>query len=137
MKMGQSVLRNQLRLLGTDASTVRLDATREELVEMIAEAAPKMVKEGRGRASARSVGPPARLARSPPKSRSERSRSDDTQLTGVAANKSTDLDFWKEQSANELRAQITFRQGRRADWAVKTKAQLLDLIKQMIADGKW
>ena len=48
-----------------------------------------------------------------------------------------DMEFWKEQSANELRAQITFRQGRRADWAVKTKAQLLDLIRKMIAEGKW
>lgn len=66
-----------------------------------------------------------------------RERSDSMQITGENANKSTDMKFWADQSANELRAQITFRMGRRADWAVKTKAQLLSHIKQMIKDGKW
>ena len=47
------------------------------------------------------------------------------------------MDFWKDQSANELRSQITFRQGRRGDWAVKNKVQLVELIRQMIADKKW
>ena len=63
--------------------------------------------------------------------------SDDVQVSGVNMNKSTEMSFWEQQSANELRAQITFRQGRRADWAVKTKAQLLELIRKMISEGLW
>ena len=140
VKMGQNVLRTQLLLLGKDESDIPPNATREDLVEMLAQLRPEMVRQGRGRAPTRSLGAPASSlprGRSQPGQRSSRSRSDDAQLTGVAANKSTDMNFWKEQSANELRAQITFRQGRRADWAVKNKAQLVDLVRQMIADGTW
>ena len=140
VKMGQNILRKQLRLLGKDESEIPPSATREELVEMLAQLRPEMVRQGRGRAPARSLGPPPSLqprGRSQPAQRKSRSRSDDTQLTGISANRSTDLDFWKQQSANELRAQITFRQGRRADWAVKSKPQLVELVRQMIADGTW
>ena len=109
---------------------------------MIAQHRPAMVRAGRGRAPTRSLGAPPSSQQQPrgrslPDQRKSRSRSDDAQIAGISANKSTDMDFWKQQSANELRAQITFRQGRRADWAVKTKDQLVELVRKMIADGKW
>lgn len=71
-----------------------------------------------------------------PKARA-RSTSDDVTVSGVSMNKSTDMNYWRQQSANELRAQITLRQGRRADWAVKNRDQLIELIKKMIAEGRW
>ena len=63
--------------------------------------------------------------------------SDEVQMTGLNANNSTDMSFWEQQSANELRSQITMRKGKRGDWAVKTKVQLLELIRQMISEGTW
>jgi hypothetical protein len=48
------------------------------------------------------------------------------------------MKFWKEASANELRNQILQRTGvGRMDLRVKTREQLLNIIRNMILDGKW
>jgi hypothetical protein len=100
---------------------------------------------GQGLVSTRQQVPPS-LPPPPSRGRGEkraatksagRNGSSSVELTGVNANKSTDMKFWAEQSGNELRSQITFRQGRRGDWAVKGKQQLLDHIQRMITQGIW
>ena len=121
LKVKKEDVRTQLSLRGLGLGE---GATIPQMVDLLAEQAPDSIRASRTRSS-------------PQKQRGRARSADDVQLTGVSANKTTDMSFWESQSANELRAQITFRQGRRADWAVKTKAQLLDLIRKMIAEGKW
>lgn len=72
-----------------------------------------------------------------PRGKQRAKSADDVAISGVSMNKTTDMSFWEQQSANELRSQITMRTGKRGDWAVKSRAQLLELIQKMIAEGKW
>jgi hypothetical protein len=53
-------------------------------------------------------------------------------------NQNQDIGFWRDQSANELRAQITLRRPReRGDWVFKSKDQLVGLVDDMIREGSW
>ena len=53
-------------------------------------------------------------------------------------NRSTDMRFWMQQSANELRSQLYLRDpSTRGDWAFKSIAQLQELVRQKIRDGTW
>ena len=60
-------------------------------------------------------------------------------FTTVNPNKSTSLTFWRQQSANELRAQLKLRDLQRFkdEWAFKTKAQLFEIIRQLIKSKQW
>ena len=80
---------------------------------------------------------PKATAKARSRSRQPRARSEDVQFAGLQMNTSHDINFWKQQSANELRSQITLRKGARGNWAVKTKAQLVAMVEDMIADGSW
>jgi hypothetical protein len=64
---------------------------------------------------------------------------DEVQISAVQPNKNSDINFWKEQSANELRAQLKLRdlQKFRNEWAFKSKDQLLQIIQDMISKGTW
>ena len=63
---------------------------------------------------------------------------DDVAITGESINRSTDIAFWREQSARELRSQLNMRdRDKIGDWAFKSRAQLLELIQDMISKGTW
>ena len=63
---------------------------------------------------------------------------DEVEISGLSINQSQDLDFWKNQSANELRAQLHLRNPReRGNWAFKSKDQLVGLVGDMIQQGTW
>jgi hypothetical protein len=63
--------------------------------------------------------------------------SEDVELTGVTINRSKDVNYWMQQSANELRAQLVLRGWKRADAGVKDLKQLQQIVKDLIANGKW
>ena len=63
---------------------------------------------------------------------------DDLQMTGVNINRSTDMEFWKNQSPREIRTQLNLRnRSRIGDWAFKDKQQLHDIVEEMIKNGTW
>ena len=63
---------------------------------------------------------------------------DDVQISGLNINRSTDMDFWNEASAREMRSQLNLRfPGKVGDWAFKTRLQLLNIIKDKIKKGQW
>ena len=63
---------------------------------------------------------------------------DEVELSGVNINRSTDMAFWEQQSAREIRSQFNLRfPSQRGDWAFKSRVQLLALVRRMIADGTW
>ena len=63
---------------------------------------------------------------------------DEVEISGLSINQSQDLDFWRNQSANELRAQMHLRNPReRGNWAFKSKDQLVGLVGDMIQQGTW
>ena len=63
---------------------------------------------------------------------------DDLQMTGVNINRSTDMEFWKNQSPREIRTQLNLRnRSRIGDWAFKSKQQLHDIVEEMIKNGTW
>ena len=69
-----------------------------------------------------------------------KSKDDDVQISGININRSQDFEFWKNQSANELRAQLILRGnavGQRKDYAFLLKQQLLTYVKKLIQDKKW
>ena len=49
------------------------------------------------------------------------------------------MKFWKEQSANEIRAQFKLRDLKKYydEYAFKTKVQLLEIIKSLIQNKQW
>ena len=49
------------------------------------------------------------------------------------------MDFWKQQSANELRAQLKLRYPDRylKEWAFKSKDQLFEIIRELIKNKQW
>jgi len=64
---------------------------------------------------------------------------DDVQVSAIQPNKSSDMAYWKEQSANELRKELKLRdmQRFRDEWAFKSKDQLLEIIQGLIQAGTW
>ena len=77
-------------------------------------------------------------AKSKPKASNDKS-DDDVEVGSIKPNKNTKIKFWKEQSANELRAQLKLRDLKRFqdEWAFKSKDQLLDIIRDLIKNKKW
>ena len=68
----------------------------------------------------------------------ESSQEDKVEISGMDINRNNDLNFWKEQSPNELRAQLNLRNpGTRGDWAFKDRLQLHDIVGGMIQSGTW
>ena len=68
------------------------------------------------------------------------SSADDVKMGTVTLNRSQDMDYWKDQSANEIRNQILSRtrdQGTRRQLMKKKKAELLNMVWEMIAERKW
>jgi hypothetical protein len=63
---------------------------------------------------------------------------DDIQISGLKINRTTDMDFWNEASAREMRSQLNLRfPGKVGDWAFKTRLQLLNIIKDKIKKKEW
>jgi len=63
---------------------------------------------------------------------------DDLQVLSVQLNKNTDMDYWKDQSSNEIRSQIQMRKtGPRGTWAARDKDALLGIVRRMIKRGLW
>jgi hypothetical protein len=74
----------------------------------------------------------------PKKTRKTRAASEDVQMTAITLNKSTDMEYWSQQSPNEMRAQITLRTGQRTPSTTgPNKKGLLKVIKSMIDKGTW
>ena len=86
-------------------------------------AAPKVKKEGQRK----------------PKAVAPADTDDEVQISAVQPTKNKDINFWKEQSPNELRAQLKLRDLRkfRDEWAFKDKNQLMGIIQDMIKKGTW
>jgi hypothetical protein len=73
-----------------------------------------------------------------PSETQKKKNKDKVVMTGVSVNKSQDMKFWNEQSARELRTQITLRGiGRIGDYGFKTRQQLLKIVEGFIKEGKW
>ena len=68
-----------------------------------------------------------------------RKKPKDVEITGISVNKSQDMKFWKEQSANEIRAQIKLRYPDKfqKEWPFKFKPDLLEIIESLIKNKKW
>ena len=49
------------------------------------------------------------------------------------------MDFWKQASPNELRAQLRLRDRVRfnKEWAFKKKAELFEIIEELIENKQW
>ena len=63
---------------------------------------------------------------------------DNVEIAGVSINRSTDMSFWEQQSAREIRTQLHLRYPDRIrDWAFKTRLQLLNIVKDHIVRGTW
>jgi len=63
---------------------------------------------------------------------------DDARMVNENLNRSQDMNFWEQASANELRNHILQRTGgNRMNLKVKDKRQLLDIIRNMIREGRW
>jgi hypothetical protein len=101
--------------------------------------APQAPRLGRGRRRPEALIPIAEEPRQGGKKRAASAPVDDeVTMTGVKLNNSTDMNFWKEQSANEMRAQLNLRfPGQRGDWAFKDRQQLIYIIEVKIRDGDW
>ena len=100
-------------------------------------AAPKA--KSRARAKSQAPAEPKAKAKAKARARSVDNDDDDVEISGISVNKSEDLKYWREQSANELRAQLKLRDPVkfRDSWAFKMKADLLKIIKELIKDKKW
>ena len=62
----------------------------------------------------------------------------DVSVSGTNINRSTDMTFWEQQSAREIRTQLNLRFRKRVgDWAFKSRQQLIEIVRGMIADGTW
>jgi len=71
-------------------------------------------------------------------SSSKKPDDDDVVETGVTINTDKRITYWQQQSANEIRAQLNLRfPGQRGDFAFKSKAQLVEIVRQLIKDKKW
>ena len=68
-----------------------------------------------------------------------RQKPKDVEITGISVNKSQDMKFWKEQSANDLRRQLKlrYRDKFEKEWAFKFKPDLLEIIKSLIQNKQW
>ncbi len=98
-------------------------------------AAPKL-QQSRGRWWAGREDPPSLPA--PPQQKKRPASSDDVEITGTGGiNHSTDMKFWRDSSAREIRTQFALRGGGKHDYAFKTKDQLLYIIQARIQDGNW
>lgn len=73
--------------------------------------------------------------RKPGKSSSKASDAD-VEIQGANLNKSPDISYWKQQSANELRNQLQLRNVPRDSRWFK-KPDLIKLVQQLIKDKKW
>ena len=101
----------------------------------------EMKREGESGASSSgqiqtAVQEPKRRGR-PPKQ--DNDGDDDVQVQQIKTNNNKSTRYWKQQSANEIRNQLKLRDRKRFndEWAFKTKAQLIDIIKQLVKDGEW
>jgi hypothetical protein len=92
--------------------------------------------------------PSTRRMRPSPKIKTEASRiaavdvpipdDDEVQISSLSINRNTDMNFWEQQSANEIRAQLNLRNRNQiGNWAFKNKKQLEDLVSGMIRAGTW
>jgi hypothetical protein len=75
-----------------------------------------------------------------PKMTARPASADDVSMGRVNLNRSRDMNYWKQQSANEIRNQILSRtrdQGTRRQLMKKKKAELLNMVWEMIAERKW
>ena len=94
-----------------------------------------------GRSSSR----PKRGANTPPSGRpepkrkpnKEKSDDDDVAITGIKLNKNTSINFWAQQTPNEMRAQLKLRDIPKASYIWLKKPQLIEFIRNLIKDYKW
>ena len=95
-------------------------------------------KELRALENAANIEPKAK-AKSKAKASNVKSDDDDVEVDSIKPNRSTKIRYWKEQSANELRAQLKLRDLKKFqdEWAFKSKDQLLDIIRDLIKSKKW
>ena len=100
-------------------------------------AAPKA--KSRARAKSQAPAEPKAKAKAKARARSVDNDDDDVEISGISVNKSEDLKYWREQSANELRAQLKLRDREKynREWAFKFKADLIKIIKELIKNKQW
>ena len=99
---------------------------------------PKPVPSRASSSSAAAAAPSGAQARAARKERD----SGIAEVTGDSANRNQDINYWADQSPNDLRAQLNLRhpnrvRGQMTEWAFAKKAQLLEIIKRMIDNGTW
>ena len=92
-----------------------------------------------GRASSRSK----RTANTPPTGRPEPKRKitieksdDEVEITGVKLNRNTSINYWAQQTPNEMRAQLKLRNIPINDYALKKK-DLVEYIRNLIRSNTW
>jgi hypothetical protein len=93
-----------------------------------------------GRASSRSK----RTANTPPAGRPEPKRKtsneksdDEVEITGVKLNRNTSINYWAQQTPNEMRAQLKLRNIPINDYAFLKKKDLVEFIRNLIRTNKW
>ena len=124
---------------GKDDRKVSFEKEREiagsvrNLVERIEVKAKAEASEARARAKSQAKAPKEK-AKAKAKARAR-----SAEITGISINKSQDIKFWKEQSANEIRAQFKFRDLEKYNkfYAFKTKEDLLEILKELIQTKQW
>ena len=121
-----------------DAAVERTIKLQEKAIELFG--AAKKIEELGARARSRSRSTPKARAKAGAKARARSAGADDDAvIRGVNVNKSEDMNFWKQQSANELRAQLRLRQPDRymKEWVFKMKDQLFEIIRELIKNKQW
>ena len=81
--------------------------------------------------------PPAGRPEPKIKPNSNKGEDDDVEITGVKLNKNTSINFWAQQSPNEMRAQLKLRNVPIGQYAFLKKPQLVEFIRTLIRDYKW
>ena len=113
-----------------DAAAERTIKLQEKTVNIL-----ETAKNIEARARSRSIPP----ARAKAKAKARASSADDAVISGVNVNKSVDMDFWKQASANELRIQLKLRDPSRymKEWVWKKKPELFEVIQELIKNKQW
>ena len=91
-----------------------------------------------GRASSRaqrasSQAPSAIRSRSPKTNR----RSKSVEITAVIPDKNKTIEFWAQQSPNELRKEIRLRKRPNAEFVSMNKDELVEYIRYLMKSNKW
>ena len=121
-----------------DAAAERTIKLQEKAIQILG--AAKKIEELGARARSRSRSTPKARAKAEAKARARSAGADDDAvISQINVNKSEDMDFWKQASANELRTQLKLRDRDRylKEWAFKKKPELFKIIEELIKNKQW